>query len=125
MRWPMHSKEDCLKLIAKVKSNVANPESAYLLRTRVKRSVLSAARLAAEQLGTEMPVLPEPTDPGSIPKGKAGAVLASCNRLIFRTQQLCQPSEALDSRWKQGWHEVLQELALLEECLTEMQSGHL
>jgi hypothetical protein len=120
----MHSKEDCLRLIEKVRSDFGRPESAYLLRTRIKRSVLSATRLAAEQLGTEMPVLPEPTDTDSRlnSAGKAGAVLASCNRLIASTRQLCQPSEALDSRWRQGWNEVLNELATLERSLTEMPS---
>src|SRR5712691_9739600 len=116
----MHSKEDCLSLIAKVRSNVAQPESAYLLRTRIRRSVLSAARLAAEQLGTKIPVLPEATDSRILSAGKAGAVLASCNRLLARTRHLCQPSEALDSRWRQGWDEVLEELATLERTLTEM-----
>lgn len=119
----MHSKEDCLKLIAKVKANIAEPESAYLLRTRIKRSILSATRLAAEELGIEVPVLPEATDLGILSAGKAGEVLASCNRLIAGTRQLCQPSEALDSRWRQGWHEVLEELATLEKSLTEMPSG--
>ncbi len=119
----MHSKADCLSLIAKVRSDVAEPESAYLLRTRIKRSILSAARLAAEQLGTEAPVLPEAIDSPIVSAGKPGAVLASCNRLIARTRGLCQPSEALDSRWRQGWHEVLDELATLERTLTEMPSG--
>ncbi len=119
----MHSKADCLNLIAKVRADVAEPESAYLLRTRIKRSILSAARLAAEQLGTEGPVLPEATVPPIGAAGKPGTVLASCNRLIARTRHLCQPSEALDLRWRQGWHEVLEELAALERALTEMPSG--
>ena len=119
----MHSKADCLSLIAKVRSNVAEPESAYLLRTRIKRTILSAARLAAEQLGTEAPLLPEAVESPPLSSGKPGAVLTSCNRLIARTRQLCQPSEALDSRWRQGWHEVLEELATLEKSLTDMPSG--
>jgi hypothetical protein len=119
----MHSKADCLSLIAKVRSNVAEPESAYLLRTRIKRSILSAARLAAEQLGTEAPILPEAIDSPIGTAGKPGTVLASCNRLIVQTRELCQPSEALDSRWRQGWHEVLEELGTLERALAEMPSG--
>ena len=119
----MHSKEDCLSLIAKVRSNVAEPESAYLLRTRVKRSILSAARLAAEHLGAELPLLPEAMESPATSAGNPGVVLASCNRLIVRTRELCQPSEALDSRWRQGWQEVLEELDTLEGALAEMSSG--
>lgn len=119
----MHSKEDCLKLIAKVRSSMGEPESAYLLRSRVKRSVLSAARFAAMQLGTDAPVLPKTIDVPIPSSGTSAATLLTCNRLIALTRELCQPSEALDSRWRQGWKEVLEDLTALEKTLEQDHSA--
>jgi len=116
----MHSKKDCVKLIEKVRTNAADPESAYLLRTRIKRSILSAARLAAEQLDIKAPRLPAPVALPAAASGLASAVIVSCNGLIAKTRELCQPSEALDSRWRKGWEEVVKELEVLQAAVEAM-----
>jgi hypothetical protein len=113
----MHSKADCVKLIQKVRASAVDPESAYLLRTRIKRSILSAARLAVKHTDLDAPKFPTPLDVPAISSKPTIAVIMSCNRLIARTRELCQPSEALDSRWRKGWNELAEELDILQAAV--------
>lgn len=113
----MHTSEDCLRLIEKARACGTDPESAYLLRTRVKRAILSATRLAAASVRHDAPSLPIPIEVVTDSRETA-EVFKACNQLIAVTRELCQPSEALDCRWRDGWSEVLRGLERLEAAVT-------
>ena len=113
----MISTQGCITLIDEVKEAASNPDSAYLLRTRIKRALLTASRLAAEAAGVEQPALPGSfTVPANAPI-HASTIVELCNRLSVATRQLCQPSEALDTRWQEGWARVVNELDELKTLL--------
>ena len=44
-------------------------------------------------------------------------ILQACTSLLAKARSLCQPSEALDSRWRLGWSAVCDDLELLERLL--------
>ena len=115
----MHTKKECLQLIKAVRDIASDPDSAYLLRTRVKRALLSIGRLAAYHAGVETPRLPETMSlPDQAPLSSRN-LIASCNGLLSSTRKLCQPSEALDMRWNEGWATVIAELAHIEKQLMD------
>ena len=115
----MHTEKECLQLIEAVRDIASDPESAYLLRTRVKRALLSIGRLAAYDAGVETPRLPRAMSlPDQAPL-RSRNLIASCNRLLSSARKLCQPSEALDTRWNEGWATVLEELAHIEKQLRD------
>ncbi len=115
----MHTKKECLELIEAVRDIASEPDSAYLLRTRVKRALLSISRLVAYHTGVETPRLPKTMSlPDQAPLSSRNLV-ALCNGLLSSTRKLCQPSEALDTRWKEGWATVIAELADIEKQLMD------
>ena len=115
----MHTKKECLELIKSVRDIASDPDSAYLLRTRMKRALLSIGRLAAYHAGTETPRLPGTMSlPDQAPL-RSRNLIASCNCLLSSTRKLCQPSEALDTRWNEGWATVIAELAHIEKQLVD------
>ena len=118
----MPTLRDCVHLIAAAKSSAADPESAYALRARLKRSLLAAGQLVAARLGVRAPLMPD--DVARVPSGDASAAeaLRICVSLLAKARLLCQPSEALDSRWRSGCVEVQHELDSLERTLRTMQA---
>ena len=115
----MHTKKECLELIKAVRDIASDPDSAYLLRTRVKRALLSIGRLAAYHAGVEAPRLPGTMSlPDQAPL-RSRNLIVSCNCLLSSTMKLCQPSEALDTRWNEGWASVIAELAHIEKQLMD------
>ena len=115
----MHTKNECLQLIKAVRDIAGDPDSAYLLRTRMKRALLSIGRLAAHHAGVEAPKLLGPIYlPDEAPVISRN-LIASCNHLLSNTRNLCQPSEALDTRWNEGWARVIEELAHIERQLID------
>ena len=119
----MHTKADWLLLFEKVREAGDDAESAYLVRTRLRRALLGSVRLATTHAGVEGPDLPGTY---SLPAGVsplAAKVLDRYNRLYERTVRLCQPSEAFDARWRQGWGTCLRDLDELEHALSELDAG--
>ncbi len=115
----MHTKKECLELIKDVRDIASDPDSAYLLRTRLKRALLSTSRLAAYHAGMETPRLPAMMSlPDQTPL-RSRDLIASCNTLLSSARKLCQPSEALDTRWNEGWAIVTAELAHIEKQLID------
>ncbi len=120
----MLTNKECLGLIEKARACAADPESAYLLRTRIKRAILSATRLAAASAGNCPPKFAAPVEMVTESK-EAHEVFDACNHLIVVTKEMCQPSEALDCRWRQRLSEVLEGLKRLELALVKFESlGH-
>ena len=109
---------ECLSLIESVKKSAADPESAYVIRTRLKRALLGAAHMAAEREGIRVPLMPEDINRLSATSKESAEILRLCVSLLVKTRSLCQPSEALDSRWKSGWEAMRGDLESLERALT-------
>ena len=113
---------DCLHLIAAARTSAADPDSAYVLRARLKRSLLATGQLVAARVGVHAPLMPD--DVARVPSDDASTaeVLRICVSLLAKTRMLCQPSEALDSRWRSGCAEVQLELDSLELALRSLQA---
>lgn len=116
----MASVQKCLSQIESVREAATDPEMAYLLRTRLRRVLLSCARTAAEMAGSSLPELPGHVElpPGSLPDLSRIADLSSS--ILSASTHLCQPSEALDVRWEKGWGELSEMLDGLEAALSEL-----
>ena len=87
-----------LKLLRELREAATDPEGAYLVRTRLRRALVAVTRAS---FGREC-------DP---------AVTRAARQLEQRALHLCQPSEALDLRWKSQWSEVEADLDALEAAL--------
>lgn len=119
----MPTPNECLDLVKAAKASAEDPETAYVLRTRLKRSLLAAGQLAAELAGVQGPLMPEDIGRLIIKDQRSSEIVKICSSLIGKTRSLCQPSEALDSRWRSGWTAVHQDLHLLEKALLTLASS--
>lgn len=113
----MPSTEECLKRIDGVVAAAADPRAAYLIRSRLRRTILSCARLVADTHGAPKPDVPglfaAPPEAGP----SDARVIALCNRIFLAAQELCQPSESFDVRWERGWAVLHKELDDLRDAL--------
>lgn len=116
----MPTKYDCLELLAEVRKCASDPESAYVLRTRLMRAVLATGQLAAKRCGLEQPTTPSDLHLLRISDPAEADLVATANVVVSLGRRLCQPSEALDSRWKAGWNEMEPALAELESRLQSL-----
>lgn len=108
--------DDCLAKVAAVRAATSDPEGAYLIRTRLRRAVLACHRAVAYECGVPAPSSVEYL---SVTSGDARAlrIAAAANRVLGLSERLCQPSESLDVRWKQGWSRLDSALSDLESVL--------
>jgi hypothetical protein len=113
----MPTLHDCLQLIESARASAREPESAYVLRTRLKRSLLGASQLAATYAGAVPPLMPDDINHLVLRDPVSSDVLRNCLRLLANSRSLCQPSEALDDRWRSGWDTVCKDLDRLERAL--------
>jgi hypothetical protein len=104
--------------IAAVRTAANDPRGAYLIRSRLRRSILAVTRAVAESEGLEKPALAgqwiAPADE------RARDVIALCRRIYDHSQVLCQPSESFDVRWESGWSELKEELTQLEAAVADL-----
>jgi hypothetical protein len=119
----MVSSDTCVKRIDNVVASAADPRAAYLIRSRLRRAILSCARLVAESHGSQKPELPGvfAAPPGAPPLDRR--IIALCNRILLGARELCQPSESFDVRWEEGWALLSVEFDDLREALIE-RDGH-
>jgi hypothetical protein len=102
----MTTNEYCLSLLDKVDEAGRDPELAYLVRSRLRRAVVALERGRREPTG-EAPLANAPVE-----------VQALAKELSERVIWLCQPSEALDVRWKREWSAVLDGVAELRDWMS-------
>ena len=95
-------------------------DAAYVARSRIGRLTLALARIVAKQAGMSIPDRPGPiVVPDHAPH--AALELASiCNNLLETSRLLCQPSEPLDNRWREGWSTLLDQLDVLDIILRKL-----
>jgi hypothetical protein len=109
--------EQCLEQLDGVFHAAHDPSGAYLIRSRLRRTLLSCARLVAASTGA-----PKPDAPGVF-RSATGAnaheleILRLCERIYSIAGDLCQPSESFDTRWEHGWAGLREELGRLRELL--------
>lgn len=113
----MPSSEECIRQIDEIYDAARDPSAAYLIRSRLRRAILACARRVAESTGTEKPRVPGVFE---VPVGGSesdGEVIRLCNRIYGIAGELCQPSEAFDTRWEAGWTLLSIELDRLAAAL--------
>jgi hypothetical protein len=120
----MQTVADCLELLRVAKNAAQDTDSAYAIRTRLKRSLLGIASLVAAQTGTAPPEIPDHIDRMPSNCDESTQVLSICKSLLTQIRALCQPSEALDSRWRAGWSLLQQDLEKLEVALQALHTRH-
>lgn len=113
----MNTRARALRQVAQLTQTYVNPDSAYVARSRLKRALLSALQVAAEEAGASGPHVPGPFRLPEHASAEAKKVVVTCNEIWTTSESLCQPSEALDVRWTEGWSKVMKKVAYLEECL--------
>lgn len=97
----------CLRLLDAVSEAGNDPELAYVARIRLRRALLAlerGPRSARQRLSG--PYTPE--NPELAERAKA---------LQTRVLHLCQPSEALDQRWRREWAVLEAETAAMRRSL--------
>ncbi len=119
----MSDREQCLALIRAVLDAAADPQGAYLIRMRLKRAVLKCQRTVAAELGMVRPESPCYLAVDRSASEWTRRVAQSSNVILGQAQALCQPSEALDVRWKLGWRRLDTALRELECLIAEGESG--
>lgn len=116
----MHTKRIFVEQVAAVRAAAIDPESAYLVRTRLKRALLTCTGAAATAAGLQPPIFPMPWTPPSSASAIVHEVALTCNGILGDVDHLCQPSEALDVRWEQGWARVSDGLERLEYLVAQL-----
>jgi hypothetical protein len=114
------TRADCIKGIAAVREAIKDPNLAYVARTRLRRSILSCTRLVAVFCGCTEPELPGPFYPPSDASHSLKNIASTCNRIYNATSNLCQPSEPLESRWRNAWSALETDLQSLESMLQSL-----
>jgi hypothetical protein len=114
----MRRAQRCLDRIADVRQAAYDLNSAYLLRTRTHRMLLSIQRLVAAEYGQEVLRPCVLTGTSSDPAMRELAALT--NELLDSTRHLSQRSAAFDRQWQQEWDEVETMLGRLEQALQSL-----
>lgn len=101
----MLRKELALSRIAQVREAAEDVDSAYLLRVRLHRMLLSIQRALAAEMGKEIRV------PGIITfapdiNDADRRIIELCNSIILDSKHLSQRSESLDVRWQKNWQNL-------------------
>ena len=108
-----------LRRLAEVRAAADGTRSAYLLRTRLHRLLLSMQRGIGAQLGVEVIKPGELTLKGSLDP-TIRRILELCNEILRESAHLSQRSEALDERWEAAWTGLSAQLSVLEKLLLEV-----
>lgn len=96
-----------LRLLDAVVAAGDDPHLAYVVRTRLRRALLAVERGRNTEDGARARPLNDA--PAEVP-----ALVAD---LRARVHVLCQPSEALNARWVNGWADVRTRIETLRGCL--------
>src|SRR4051812_21185949 len=100
----MDTKSYYARLLDEVLVAGESPELAYQARTRLRRAIL-ALRRGPHGYASPPPVAQSPT------------IAEITRRLEDRVHHLCQPSEALDARWRDAWGMVAADVDALRSLI--------
>lgn len=116
----MATSEQCLEQLDDVYEAARDPSAAYLIRSRLRRALLSCSRLIAESTGVAKPDVPGMFSGAPGTSADEGEILRLCERIHAIAKELCQPSESFDTRWEHGWVGLCEELGRLRDLLRAM-----
>lgn len=114
--------EHCLREIAKIRDVAQGVDAAYVARSRIGRLTLALTRIVAKKAGMSIPDRPGPIVVPNEAPHTVRELANICNALLETSRVLCQPSEPLENRWREGWSSLLDQLNALEISLREMDS---
>jgi len=107
----MTTQHYCLKLLDEVEAAGRDARLAYLVRTRLRRALVGLERGRRDQSAGGM-LVDAPAELQHLAKDLAARVVS-----------LCQPSEALDVRWKREWSGVLLDVRYLRDWVDRQPTG--
>jgi hypothetical protein len=116
----MSTLSESIEHLAAVRDAATDPRAAYLIRSRLRRALLSCARGIAERQRLEKPVLPGQWSVTADAPPEICEVVALCRRIYRESEHLCQPSESFDVRWQDGWRTLQRDLAQLNVALEHL-----
>lgn len=114
----MSQLDETIDQIEAVRRAAADPQAAYLIRSRLRRALLGCARVVAAHQNLEKPDLPGQWAVGPTASSEAKSVVEICRRIYQASEQLCQPSESFDVRWEEGWRRLSADLSELTCALS-------
>ena len=114
--------EHCLQEVAKIRDVAQGVDAAYVARSRIGRLTLALAQIVAKKARMSIPDRPGPIVVSDEASQTVRELANICNNLLEISRVLCQPSEPLDNRWREGWSALLDQLNVLEIALRKMGS---
>ena len=114
--------EYCLREVAKIRNVSKGVDAAYVARSRIGRLILALAQIVAKEAHLSIPDRPSPIIVSDQAPQSVQELANVCNNLVEISRVICQPSEPLDKRWKEGWTALLDQLDVLELVLRKMRS---
>ena len=114
--------EHCLQEVAKIRDVAKGVDVAYVARSRIGRLTLALGQIVAQKAGMSIPDRPGPIVVSDEASQTVQELANICNNLLDTSRVLCQPSEPLDNRWREGWSALLDQLDVLEIALRKMGS---
>lgn len=103
----LDTKRHCIQLLDAVCQVGDDPTAAYQGRNRLRRALLALERGPREA----------PSGSAS-PAQEIPEVGVRARALAERVAHLCQPSEALDDRWRREWAGVREEIVAIQRLLS-------
>lgn len=103
----MTTQHYCLALLERVEQAGRDPQLGYLVRTRLRRALVALERGRSD------------SREGGVLSDAPEEIRALTTELSARVVWLCQPSEALDVRWKREWSGVLRDVERLRAWLSQ------
>lgn len=107
----------CLRRIDQVRAAATGTQSAYLLRGRTNRMLLSVQQVIAAEYGLRV-TAPAVLNPAKSRSRLHKEIAVVCNRILLESKSLSQRSTALDTRWREGWRNLSADIDELERLLT-------
>lgn len=114
-----------LRQLRDLQEAALDAESAYLIRTRLSRLLLSCARELSAAAGRPKPELPIIVSPLPNKLEWSSQVANVCNRLLVSARRLGDHSEPLDERWQRSWNFISSDLAELLSLLEKVEHRRL
>jgi hypothetical protein len=112
--------EVALRRLQQVRDVAHGPQSAYLMRTRLNRMLLSLQRQIARDSASLISTPVEDLVPSD---ANLQPIARLCNEIVAESSHLSRRSEALDERWESSWTLLRTQLDRLELLLLASRTG--
>lgn len=109
--------DTCLGQIAGVRKAIDDLNSTYVARFRLRRLILTLTYVVGKQHSRYEGSAPTTIEQGTHSIDRKQEIETLRSRLSAAAEELGQPSEPLDDRWRKTWQELLEDLDKLERLL--------